>query len=151
MLVPMPRHTPCTGLHPWSRPGRTSPQVAPVAHPLLVSATMSEPIIRTLRAITGGRSGSAASALRPRSEDLDDTLARLDEVIAVADLGSLPLIGLALSARLLTAAEAAQIAGVSRRWIYIHTRGMKFRRNLSRKSIRLEEMGFRRWLEYQRP
>lgn len=52
--------------------------------------------------------------------------------------------------RLLTPVEAARIAGVTPRWIYDHTRGMKFRRDLSRKSIRIEEAGFRRWLEYQR-
>ena len=48
--------------------------------------------------------------------------------------------------RLLSVDEAAAIAGVSRRWIYDHTRGLRFRHNLSRKRVRIEEAGFRRWL-----
>ena len=52
--------------------------------------------------------------------------------------------------RLLSVDEAARIAGVNRRWIYAHTRGLKFRRDLSRKNVRIEEAGFRRWLESRR-
>lgn len=55
------------------------------------------------------------------------------------------------SANLISADEAARIAGVTRRWIYDHTKGLKFRRELSRKNIRLEEAGFLRWLEFHRP
>lgn len=55
------------------------------------------------------------------------------------------------SANLISADEAARIAGVTRRWIYDHTKGLKFRRELSRKNIRLEAGGFLRWLDFHRP
>jgi hypothetical protein len=50
------------------------------------------------------------------------------------------------SGRLLSAAEAAQIAGVSPRWLLRRTRGLRFRHDLSRKQARFEEQGLRRWL-----
>jgi hypothetical protein len=49
--------------------------------------------------------------------------------------------------RLLTAQEAAVLAGVTVRWLRRHTRGLRFRRDLSRKAARFEEHGFRRWLQ----
>jgi len=48
--------------------------------------------------------------------------------------------------RLLTTHEAAALAGVTVRWLLRHTRGLHFRRDLSRKQARFEEQGFRRWL-----
>jgi len=52
--------------------------------------------------------------------------------------------------RLLTPEEAAEISGMSARWIRKNTRGLKFRRDLSRKNIRLAEDGFRAWLAMRR-
>jgi hypothetical protein len=49
--------------------------------------------------------------------------------------------------RLLNAQEAAAVAGVTVRWLLRHTRGLRFRRDLSRKQARFEEQGFRRWLQ----
>jgi hypothetical protein len=49
--------------------------------------------------------------------------------------------------RLLTPEEAAAIIGgdVSARWVLRHTKGLRFRRDLSRKVVRFEEAGLRRW------
>jgi hypothetical protein len=52
--------------------------------------------------------------------------------------------------RLLTAAEAAQIAGVSKRWLLTHTRARRFRHDLSRKNVRFDEPGLRTWLASRR-
>ena len=49
--------------------------------------------------------------------------------------------------RLLTAQEAASLAGVSPRWLRRHTKGLRFRCDLSRKLVQFEEAGFRRWLQ----
>lgn len=97
----------------------------------------------------------------------------LDRTIADADPGDWPALAVAIAARLATIAsfmltpsadgsqsadsvesgdryvtpeQAAEIAGVTRRWIFQHTRGERFRKNLSRKQVRLHEAGFRRWL-----
>ena len=121
---------------------------------------------------------TALDAAVPRPELLQRALAAIDVAIEQATPGARPAVALALAARLvalashmlkdstpslkvaeavdgssnlITAEEAARIAGVTRRWIYDHTKGQRFRRELSRKSIRLDEVGFRRWLEYQRP
>jgi hypothetical protein len=52
--------------------------------------------------------------------------------------------------RLLVPTDAAAIAGVSTRWLLRNTRGLRFRRDLSRKNVRFEEQGFRRWLTARR-
>jgi hypothetical protein len=49
--------------------------------------------------------------------------------------------------RLLAAPEAAALAGVTVRWLLRHTRGLRFRQDLSRKQARFDEQGFRRWLQ----
>lgn len=49
--------------------------------------------------------------------------------------------------RILTAEEAATIAGVAPRWLMTVTRGMPFRCDLSKKNQRVSEPGFRAWLE----
>jgi hypothetical protein len=64
------------------------------------------------------------------------------EVLARLNAPSAPL----APKRLLTDKEAAQISGMSARWIRKTTRGLKFRHDLSRKSVRLAEDGFRAWL-----
>lgn len=58
----------------------------------------------------------------------------------------------AVPERLLTAQEAVAVigGGVSLKWLYRHTRGLRFRRNLSRKCVRFEEAGLRRWLASRR-
>ena len=52
--------------------------------------------------------------------------------------------------RLLAADEAAVIAGTSKRWLLSHTRGLRFRSDLTRKQPRFREDGLRRWLEGRR-
>ena len=52
--------------------------------------------------------------------------------------------------KLLTPDEAAAIAQKPRKWIYRHTRGKRFRRDITRKCIRFEEAGLRRWLGPQK-
>ncbi len=49
------------------------------------------------------------------------------------------------SDRLLTADEAASILGVTPRWLYRHQR-LPFVRKLSRKALRVSEVGLRHWL-----
>lgn len=53
-------------------------------------------------------------------------------------------------ARLIDAAEAATIAGTSKRWILSRTRGMKFRCDLSQKQPRFQEAGLRAWVTGRR-
>lgn len=48
--------------------------------------------------------------------------------------------------RLLDVDEAARLANTSRRWLLRHTRGLRFRRDLSRKAVRFEEAGLLRWI-----
>lgn len=48
--------------------------------------------------------------------------------------------------RILNAEEAAQQAGVARRWLLITTKGLGFRCDLSKKNARFEEAGFRAWM-----
>jgi hypothetical protein len=50
------------------------------------------------------------------------------------------------TSRTIDADEAAVIAATSKRWIVGHTRGMKFRADLSRKQPRFIEDGLRAWL-----
>ena len=51
------------------------------------------------------------------------------------------------SEHLLTPEEAACIARVPVKWLFRRTKGLRFRRNLSRKRILFEESGLRKWLE----
>ncbi|MFN7974762.1 MAG: helix-turn-helix domain-containing protein [Acidobacteriota bacterium] len=132
---------------------------------------MSNPLPRTLRALPGGL-GSRQPRLRPTTpSDLDALLGQLDVAIAGASTSDLPSLAFAVAARLASVAslllersesdttrapaagsryvtpdEAATIAGVSRRWIYRNTRGEPFRKDLSRKQVRLHEADFRSWL-----
>jgi hypothetical protein len=49
---------------------------------------------------------------------------------------------------LLTPEQAIEAIGghVSTKWLYRHTRGLKFRRDLSRKVVRFERAGLLRWM-----
>ena len=49
--------------------------------------------------------------------------------------------------RLLTAAEAAGVLGVSRRWLYTRASQLPFARHLSPRTLRFSETGLRRWIE----
>ena len=49
-------------------------------------------------------------------------------------------------ARLLDGDEGATVAGTSKRWLLAKTKGMRFRRDLSRKQPRFDEAGLRAWL-----
>jgi len=53
--------------------------------------------------------------------------------------------------RLLTAAEAAAILGVTTRWLYRRSRRLPFARRLSRKVLRFSEAGLRKWILSNRP
>ena len=48
--------------------------------------------------------------------------------------------------RLLTPEDAAAIIGVDKKWLYRHAKQLPFTRKLSRKAIRFNEGGLRRWL-----
>jgi hypothetical protein len=45
---------------------------------------------------------------------------------------------------------AAAIGGVSLKWLYRHTKGLRFRRDLSRKVVRFERSGLLRWMAAKR-
>ena len=84
-------------------------------------------------------------------EELPGLLGRLVELeawvrIRLAEAPAAP----APAPRLLTADEAAAIAGVSKRAILAKTRGLRLRCDLSRKAPRLEETAFRAWLARRR-
>lgn len=103
----------------------------------------------------------------------DAIFAALDQAIALAPSAARPGMVVALAARLaqlgagmatpdnrepapplaahseelLTPAQAIEaIGGVSTKWLYRHTRGLKFRRDLSRKVVRFERAGLLRWM-----
>jgi hypothetical protein len=53
--------------------------------------------------------------------------------------------------RLLSPEQAAAVVGgVSPKWMLRHTKGLRFRRDLSRKVVRFEESGLRRWVGTRR-
>jgi hypothetical protein len=53
--------------------------------------------------------------------------------------------------RLLSPEQAAEVlGGVSAKWVLRHTKGLRFRRDLSRKVVRFEESGLRRWVGMRR-
>jgi hypothetical protein len=53
--------------------------------------------------------------------------------------------------RLLSPEQAAAVVGgVSAKWMLRHTKGLRFRRDLSRKVVRFEESGLRRWVGARR-
>jgi hypothetical protein len=53
--------------------------------------------------------------------------------------------------RLLSPEQAASVVGgVSAKWMLRHTKGLRFRRDLSRKVVRFEESGLRRWVGAKR-
>jgi hypothetical protein len=57
----------------------------------------------------------------------------------------------ALAPRVLTVDEAVDLAAApNARWLLGHTRGLSFRRDLSRKAPRFDEAGLRRWLADRR-
>lgn len=84
--------------------------------------------------------------------ELPGLLGRLVELEALVRLrlAEAPTAPAPSPSRLLTAAEAAVVAGTTKRWLLSKTRGMKFRQDLSRKQPRFEEAGLRRWLEGRR-
>jgi predicted DNA-binding transcriptional regulator AlpA len=51
---------------------------------------------------------------------------------------------------LLRVDQAAQILGVSVRWLYRHYKQLPFARRLSRKTLRFSEAGLRQWLALRR-
>ena len=48
--------------------------------------------------------------------------------------------------RLLTPDEAAALIGVDKKWLYRHSKQLPFIRRLSKKNIRFNEAGLKRWL-----
>lgn len=63
-----------------------------------------------------------------------------------------PLSAAAPNEELLTPDQAIEAVGghVSTKWLYRHTRGLRFRRDLSRKVIRFERAGLLRWAAAKR-
>lgn len=53
--------------------------------------------------------------------------------------------------RLLTPEEASALLGVTVRWLYRHADKFTFTRRLSRKVLRFQEQGLRRFIEKGRP
>ena len=53
--------------------------------------------------------------------------------------------------RLLTPEETAALLGVTVRWLYRHSGEFTFTRKLSRKALRFQESGVRRFIEKGRP
>ena len=53
--------------------------------------------------------------------------------------------------RLLTPPEAAALLGVTVTWLYRHAGRLPFTRRLSRKALRFNETGLRRWLAARTP
>jgi hypothetical protein len=97
------------------------------------------------------------------SEDLRRHAAEADAEALPALVGLLEEVALRARARVLAVQQpqpaqvaadatnigpdrAAEIAGTTRRWILDATRGLKFRRDLSRKQPRFDEAGLRAWL-----
>jgi hypothetical protein len=91
------------------------------------------------------------TAAAGRSE-LPALLGRLVELEAHVRLrlAEAPAAGAPIASRVIDADEAARIAGTSKRWLLAHTRGLKFRRDLSRKQPRFDEGGLRAWFASRR-
>jgi hypothetical protein len=80
-------------------------------------------------------------------EELPTLLGRLVELEARVRLRlAEPITAAAAPPRTIDADEAATIAGTSKRWLLTATRGMRFRRDLSRKQPRFDENGLRAWM-----
>lgn len=81
-------------------------------------------------------------------EDLPVLAGRLAELQARVTMRLLetPATPAPVPARILNADEAAQQAGVARRWLLVATKGMPFRCDLSKKHPRWEEAGFKAWM-----
>lgn len=52
---------------------------------------------------------------------------------------------------LLTPEEAAEILGQDVRWLYRHAKELPFTRRISRKNLRFQEAGLRRWIALRKP
>jgi predicted DNA-binding transcriptional regulator AlpA len=76
------------------------------------------------------------------------TIAELEEIIggAVQRALSNGAGNTAEKETLLTPEQAAAIIGVDIKWLYRHSKQLPFTRRLSRKKIRFNESGLRRWL-----
>jgi excisionase family DNA binding protein len=48
--------------------------------------------------------------------------------------------------KLLTPEQAAELIGVKKEWLYRHAKQLPFCRRLSRKAVRFNETGLKRWL-----
>jgi hypothetical protein len=89
---------------------------------------------------------------RAARSELPSLLGRLVELEALVRLrlAEAPAVAAAEPWRLLDADAAAAIAGTTKRWLLTKTRGMGFRRDLSRKLPRFDEAGLRTWLAGRR-
>lgn len=87
-------------------------------------------------------SGIQAEALQSLLDPLLDLLA--DKIVERMN-GSKPAVA-AEKDTLLTPEQAAAIIGVDKNWLYRHSKQLPFTRRLSRKKIRFNEAGLRRWM-----
>jgi hypothetical protein len=85
----------------------------------------------------------------PRGE-LPALLGRLTELEARVRLRLAEPPAPKAESRALDPDAAAALAGVSRRWLLEHTRGLACRRDHSRKNVRFDEAGLRAWLTTRR-
>ena len=53
--------------------------------------------------------------------------------------------------RMLDVEEAAEVLGVTKRWLYRHAKQLPFTRPISRKIVRFSRGGITRWLATRRP
>ena len=90
-------------------------------------------------------------AALPR-EELPQVLGRLEELGARVRLrlAEVPATAGPGASRIIDADEAAAIAATAPRWLLSHTKGLKFRCDLSRKQARFDEAGLRAWLATRR-
>jgi hypothetical protein len=87
-----------------------------------------------------------------RRDELPALLGRIAEAEAIVRLrlAEGPAATATTKSRTLDAAEAAEIAATTARWLLQKTRGMKFRCDHSRKQPRFDEAGLRAWLATRR-
>jgi hypothetical protein len=85
-------------------------------------------------------------------EELPALLGRLVELEARVRLrlAEVPVPATPAASRTIDADQAVDMAGTSKRWLLKHTKGMKFRHDLSRKQPRFDEAGLRQWLAGRR-
>jgi predicted DNA-binding transcriptional regulator AlpA len=92
-----------------------------------------------LRAVADARHEELPALVGALAQAHAAAFARLVQPVALAPEAASPV-------RLVGLEEAERLTGMTRRWLLRHTKGLRFRRDLSRKAVRFEEAGLLRWL-----